>query len=255
MPHRLTDAQLAQYHREGFLFPIDALTAEEAASFLARFEEEERHAWGRADRAHDDADGREWLRRPHRRYRWAYDLCLHPAIVAVAADLLGPDVLLWDAKLWPKPATSRSFVSWHQDATYVGLRPLDKVLTIWVALTDSTPENGCVAVLPGTHRSGQVTHHDTHAEANLLSRGQVVDTAIDETQAVPMPLKAGQLSVHHMHLLHGSSANPSGSKRLGISINYISPDVIETGNDPRPAVVACGQDRFGHFEPFPVPNA
>jgi ectoine hydroxylase-related dioxygenase (phytanoyl-CoA dioxygenase family) len=255
MPKALTPAQIEAYRHDGFIFPIDALSPEEAAAARAAFAEEERRAWGGAGRAHDDADGREWLRRPHRRYHWAYALCMHPRVLDAVEDLLGPDVLLWDAKLWPKPASSASFVSWHQDATYVGLRPLDKVITIWLALTDSTIENGCLKAIPGTHGIGQVAHHATYAEANLLSRGQVVEAEIDEAAAVAMELRAGQFSVHHMHVLHGSAPNPSGRPRLGMSINYVTPDVRETGDDPRPAVVARGVDRFGHFEPFEAPPA
>ncbi len=139
MPEVLTDTQIAQYRRDGCVFPIDVMPAEQAAEFRAAFEATERAAWGVVGRAQDDAEGREWLRRPHHFHRWAFDLCSHPRIVGAIGDLLGPDVMLWDAKLFPKPARSRSFVSWHQDATYVGLRPLDKVLTVWYWMTDKGP--------------------------------------------------------------------------------------------------------------------
>lgn len=254
MPETMTAAELDRYRREGCIFPIDILSPAEAETYRQAFEETERAAWGVAGRAHDDAEGREWLRRPHQLHRWAYELCTHPRLVAMAADILGPDVLLWDAKLWPKPPGSRSFVSWHQDGTYVGLRPLDKVLTIWLALTDAGPHNGGMSFVPGSHLGGQVSHHKTFADANLLSRGQVVDLDIDSQPTTAIVLRPGQASAHHMYLLHGSGANPSTRPRLGISINYVTPEVIETGDDPRPAVVVRGSDPHGHFASFAVPT-
>jgi non-haem Fe2+, alpha-ketoglutarate-dependent halogenase len=253
-PEVLTREQVAAYRRDGCIFPIDVMPASEAARFFDAFGETERSAWGMAGRAHDDAAGREWLRRPHHFHRWAFDLCAHQRLVAAVADLLGPDILLWDAKLFPKPARSRSFVSWHQDATYVGLRPLDKVLTVWLALTDADEENGAMSFLPGSHRIGQRAHEKTFAEANLLSRGQVVADEVDPAQARTVVLRAGQASAHHMHLVHGSPPNLSARPRVGLSINYVTPDVVETGNDPRPAVLVKGVDAYRHFAPLQVPT-
>jgi non-heme Fe2+,alpha-ketoglutarate-dependent halogenase len=230
------------------------MSAEEASAFRHAFAETERAAWGAAGRAHDDAEGREWLRRPHHFHRWAFELCSHPRLVGAVADLLGPNVMLWDAKLFPKPAHSRSFVSWHQDATYVGLRPLDKVLTVWIALTEADAENGAMSYLPGSHRMGQREHAKTHADGNLLSRGQVISYQVDPGRVRAVTLHAGQASAHHMHLVHGSPPNPSARPRIGLSINFVTPDVIETGDDPRPATVLRGVDQYGHFAPLRVPQ-
>jgi non-haem Fe2+, alpha-ketoglutarate-dependent halogenase len=252
-PAVLAPEQIAAYQQNGCIFPIDVMPASEAARFFEAFGEAERLAWGITGRAHDDAAGREWLRRPHHFFRWAFELCTHPRLVAAVADLLGPDILLWDAKLFPKPARSRSFVSWHQDATYVGLRPIEKVLTVWLALTEADEENGAMEFLPGSHRIGQRSHEKTFAEANLLSRGQVIAHEVDAVQARTVTLRAGQASAHHMHLIHGSSPNRSARPRIGLSINYITPDVVETGNDPRPAALVSGVDVYRHFAPLQVP--
>jgi non-haem Fe2+, alpha-ketoglutarate-dependent halogenase len=253
MRKTLTQAQVESYWHNGFLTPIDVMTSDEAARYLHAFEEAERAAWGTAGNTHDDPEGREWLRRPHHFHRWAFNLTTTARLIDAVEDLLGPDIMLWDAKMFPKPPHSGSFVSWHQDATYVGLRPLDKVLTVWLALTDADEQNGCVQYLPGSHRLGQRPHAMKLADGNLLSRGQVVEYDTASQPAVSAVLRAGQMVAHHMHVVHGSLPNPSSRPRVGISINFVTPDVIETGEDPRPAVLLRGRDPYGHFAPLAVP--
>jgi len=253
MTKMFTVAQVQSYWASGYLFPAPVFTAEEAARFLAAFEEYECRQWGRPGRAYNDLEGREWLRKPHKFAGWAYELATHPRVLDAVEDVLGPDVMLWDTKLFPKPAHSRSFVSWHQDGTYVGLEPADETLTAWVALSDSMPESGCMRVIPGSHKLGQLQHNATYADGNLLLNGQVID-GIDGEGAVDIPLRAGEMSMHHMMLVHGSLPNSSDKKRVGISINYVTPRVRETLMT-RPAVLLRGEDRFHHFEALKSPFA
>ena len=130
-----------------------------------------------------------------------------------------------------KEPESAAFVPWHQDATYFGLAPHEQV-TAWVALTDSNRENGCVQVLPGSHQFGQRPHKDQADERVLLSRGQTLTDALDETKAVDLLLTAGEISFHHTLLMHRSLPNLSHERRIGIGISYIPATVRHLGETP-----------------------
>ena len=137
---------------------------------------------------------------------------------------MGDDIGLWSTVLFIKEPQSGSFVSWHQDATYMALNS-DNHVTAWIALTPSNEESGCVAVIPGTHREGIVTHEDTFGENNILTRGQRVRD-IDESKAVNLELRSGQMSLHHPWLVHGSLPNKSNQRRIGVAMqSYMGVDV------------------------------
>ena len=169
-------------------------------------------------------------------------------------SLIGRDILLWSSGFFTKPANDPSFVSWHQDSTYWGLEPPDDIVTAWVAFTESVPANGCMRVVPGTHRIGQVGHRDTFAETNLLSRGQEIEMQVDEADAVDLVLRPGQMSLHHVRIVHGSEPNRTPGPRIGLTFRYIPTRVRQVGD--RPSALLCrGEDRYGHFEHEPVPAA
>jgi ectoine hydroxylase-related dioxygenase (phytanoyl-CoA dioxygenase family) len=142
---------------------------------------------------------------------WVNDIIRDPRVLDPVESLLGPDILCWASGFFAKQPGDGTFISWHQDATYWGLSSPD-VVTAWIALTPSTPESGCMRVVPGTHRA-QIAHRDTFAKKNLLSRGQEIAAAVDEREAVDVVLAPGQMSLHHVLIVHGS--NPShGISRL-----------------------------------------
>ena len=134
---------------------------------------------------------------------------------------------------------------------YWGLSSND-VVTAWVALTDSTTENGAMRVVPGTHLVA-LPHVDTFAENNLLTRGQEVAADLGGRPWVELTLKAGEMSLHHVGLIHGSEPNRSDGRRIGYAIRYIAPSVRQTLAAADGATLVRGQDRYGHFEPEPAP--
>jgi ectoine hydroxylase-related dioxygenase (phytanoyl-CoA dioxygenase family) len=143
-------------------------------------------------------------------------------------------------------------VSWHQDGTYFGLEPFEQI-TAWIALTDATPEMGCVRIIPGSHVIGQRPHRDTSVPGNLLSRGQTIEARPDDTRSVMMPLHAGQISLHHTHVVHSSEPNRTSERRIGIGVSYIPPH-CRLINDVRvTASLVRGRDEYGHFDPEPRP--
>jgi len=168
-------------------------------------------------------------------------------------DVIGPDILCWNTSFFTKEARSPGFVSWHQDATYWGLSEPD-VVTAWVAFTESTSRNGNMRVVPGSHRT-PVPHVDTFDPDNLLTRGQEVTVEVDESQAADILLQAGEMSLHHVLIVHGSGANPSDDRRIGFAIRYIPTRVRQTGGPRDSATLVRGEDAFGHFEPEPRPDA
>ena len=133
------------------------------------------------------------------------ELVRMPAILDAVEGVLGPEILVWTSSMFSKKPASRDFVSWHQDIAYWGLEPPD-IVTAWVALTDSSPDNGCMRVVPGTHKLDVVAHRDTYAVDNMLSRGQEVAVEVDEAKAVDIVLKPGEMSLHHTKIVHGSNA-------------------------------------------------
>ncbi|MBI1774561.1 MAG: phytanoyl-CoA dioxygenase family protein [Proteobacteria bacterium] len=250
----LSDQQVQGYHRNGFIAPVPVLSAAEAAQFLSRFEAYAGSREKRRGSAYDDEEGREFLRQPHRRARWAYELVNHPRVLDAIEDILGPDVMVWDAKLFPKPPHSLSYVGWHQDGTYSTAAPREHKVTAWIALTDATPENGAMQAIPGSHNWGQLEHVQSIDDHNLLRYGQSISTPFDASTAVDLSLQAGEMSMHHNMLIHGSPPNPSPTSRIGLSVNYISPDVIDKPDPERRVILARGNDRFGHFQLFDWPE-
>ena len=245
MPNVLTPAHIEQYQETGCVFPIRVLSEADARALRQRLETYEAGAGGplRGDLRH----------KSHLLFSWLADLVRESRIVDAVADLYGPDLLCWTTNFFIKEADTPSFVSWHQDSTYWGLSRPD-VVTAWVALTPSNASNGAMVYIPGSHKSDQIPHRDTFAKNNLLTRGQEVAVDVDERQAVTIDLQPGDMSLHHVRLVHGSPPNPSNDRRIGFAIRYIPTSVSQVaGRDS--ATLVRGVDRFGHFDPEPKPSA
>ena len=244
MPNVLFPAEVAAYHRDGFHFPVRALTTSEAAGYRRGLE------------AHEAKSGAplqgNWRHKTHLLFTWADELAHHPAILDAVEDVIGPDILCWTTNFFIKEAKSPGFVSWHQDATYWGLEP-DDVVTAWVALTKSDLASGCMKVIPGTQTAAQIPHVDTFHKDNLLSRGQEVAVAVDEAQAVDIVLQPGEISLHHIKLVHGSAPNLSDNRRIGFALRYIPTHVRQTKVRDS-AMLVRGVDRHHHFDPEPRPR-
>jgi non-heme Fe2+,alpha-ketoglutarate-dependent halogenase len=181
----------------------------------------------------------------HLHFRWAHDLATHPALLDLAEGLIGPDILVHTTTLFCKQPRDPGFIAWHQDAHNWRLDD-PKLVTAWVALTDSNSENGCLRVIPGSHRR-RLDHESRPHRDNLLPTGLTLAAEIDESEAVDFELAPGQASFHHADLVHGSRGNRSDGKRIGFAIRYVSPAVSQ--ERPHHAVVlARGEDAHGHYE-------
>ena len=244
MPKILTRPQIDTFWRDGCVFPVRVMSAEDARAIRARLEEFEKKAGGplKGDLRH----------KSHLLFSWLGDLVRHERIVDAIEDLYGPNLLCWTTNFFIKEANNPAFVSWHQDSTYWGLDRPD-VVTAWIALTPSNKANGAMQFIPGTHTRDQIPHRDTFAKNNLLTRGQEIAVEVDERQAVAIELEPGEMSLHHVRLVHGSPPNPSNDRRIGFAIRYIPTSVAQVAGEDS-ATLVRGADTYRHFEHEPRPT-
>ncbi len=245
MPKLLSDEQVAAFRRDGFLFPQRVMPAETARGYRQRLEDYEAATGGPI--------ASNMRHKVHRLFTWATERVRHPVILDAVEDLLGPDLLCWSCTFFIKEPHSPAFVSWHQDATYWGLSG-DEVVTAWLALSDAPVESGAMKFWPGSHQREQLPHVDTFDQNNLLSRGQELAVKVPEKEGVQVPLKAGEISLHHVKLVHGSGPNESNDRRIGLAARYIPPHVRQLKTRDS-AMLVRGRDTYGHFDPEPEPLA
>ncbi len=243
MPKLLTEAEIERYDHDGFHFPIRVMPREEALAYRAKLEAYEAETGGpiQSNMRH----------KVHLLFGWANELVRHPKILDAVEDIIGPNILCWATNFFIKEANDPGFVSWHQDATYWGLEP-DDVITAWLAMSDAPVESGAMKFVPGSHKWTQLPHKDTFHEHNLLSRGQEIAVEVDERDGQFVPLQAGEISLHHVKLVHGSAPNTTDDRRIGLAIRYIPTNVRQI-NVRDSAMLVRGSDAFGHFDPEPDP--
>ena len=216
------------FHRDGVRFPIRVLDDAELANaraHVAQVEATQGSALKRFDRS-------------HLYFRWAYELAQHPRVVDAVSELLGDDVIVWGSLILSKPPHDPGFVAWHQDGAYAGFLGEAPAVSAWIALSDSTIESGCMRVVPGSHKQ-KLAHEVTNAPQNLLSHGHEIAAKVDEATAVDVQLHAGEMSLHHVDIIHGSNPNQSSWARTGFIVRYTTPAMIRSVT---PVVVARGKD-------------
>ena len=238
----LTHAEIARYRAEGYLTGIRVLPAETARDWAARVEA---HVGGDPNRLRN-LRTKAYIAMPE-----LEELVRLPAILDRVECLIGPDILVRGASLFPKPPRSPDYVSWHQDALYWGLEPAE-VVTAWLALTDSTAEMGALQVLPGSHLGPLLPHAPQDSGGNLLRRAQSIAVPIDPAAVRTLELAAGEITLFHVKLAHGSGPNRGERPRLGLAIRYMPTHVRNVTGEPRHALLVRGEDRFHHFLPEPA---
>jgi Phytanoyl-CoA dioxygenase (PhyH) len=243
MGKHLTDAQIAHFRDHGYCYPFDALTEEEAAACRARLEAYERAAGHDANRT---------LKiKGHLAFPWLVELGRHPRILDAVEDLIGPDIMLFGASVFAKDGRDPRYVSWHQDSAYFGLMPHEEI-TAWVAFTPANSLNGCLRVLPDSHRGPDMKHVETFAKDNMLAKGQEL-RGIDESKAVELPLAAGHFSLHHERTAHSSFPNRSHDRRIGFAFFYV-PTHVKSVNGRGRATLVRGVDRYGYWDEDALPR-
>lgn len=241
----LTDSHLMQhYTRDGYAFPIRAMDAERALLYRRQLEASQQALGGRFE-------GRFTLK-PHLLFPWLTQLATEPKVLDLAARVIGEDMLLWSTEFFIKQPGDERFVSWHVDDTYWNIAPVEQV-TVWIALSDIGPENGPLRYIPGSHVEERLPVATDESESNMLISGQTAQ-GVDESRAVDVLLRAGEVALHDGRTLHASGKNIGSDARIGIAARFIPAHVRCTATRES-ALLVRGTDRFNHFEHEPRPVA
>ncbi len=212
----LSSNQLKQYEDEGFVSPINIFSKEKANEIRNEIESIEKEIPGELDNS-----GRY---NAHLISPLLDEVTHHPKILDAVQSLIGEDILVCGTTLFIKNPHEKGFVSYHQDAKYIGLEPHNWV-TAWIAITDSNEHNGCMRMWSGSHKDNLKDHDQMFNEGNLLTRGQTVNN-VPRKETTPLILEAGQMSLHHPTVVHGSDLNKSNDRRIGFVIqSYIGTNV------------------------------
>jgi non-haem Fe2+, alpha-ketoglutarate-dependent halogenase len=233
------------YAENGYLYPIQVFSDAETAEFRRQFDDYTQQNKDSLQKM-IPRERRAVYGLTHLMLPWVYQIASHPRVLDAVEGAIGPNILVWGSDWFVKFARDPAFISWHQDGAYWGLNP-PKVTTAWIALSASTLENGCMRVMPGTQKT-QFSQRETYALDNALSRGQEIELEVDEAKAVAMTLKAGEMSLHHIGIAHGSKANTSDEPRIGIAVRYIAPEVVQQGTERQIVQLVRGRDEYGNFE-------
>ena len=237
MPY-LNSSQLKQYEDKGYVAPIDALSSKEANEVREELEFIEKK-WPNEL----NGLGRNYV---HLISPVFDKVCNNTKILDAVESIIGKHILICGTTLFIKNPNQKGYVSFHQDAKYIGLEPYNWV-TAWVAITDANEENGCMRMWSGSHKRNLQKHNQKFDENNLLTRGQTVENVlINETE--PVILKAGQMSLHHPTVVHGSGLNKSNDRRIGFVIqSYIGSNVDQVLGKMY-VQQARGDDKFKYHE-------
>ena len=230
--------QIKNYEDHGFVAPINVLSLKE----VKRIKEEIEHI---EKKWPNELIG---LGRNNVHYiSPVFDqVCHNSKILDAVESIIGKNILVGGTTLFIKDPDAKGFVSWHQDAKYIGFEPYNWV-TAWLAITDANEENGCMRMWSRSHKNDLQYHNQKFNENNLLTRGQTVENVpMNETK--PVILKPGQISLHHPKVVHGSGLNKSNDRRIGFVIqSYIGTNVKQVLGKMY-VQQARGDDTFNYHE-------
>lgn len=244
MSTTLTPDQIQTYHQDGVLFPLPLLTEEEVAYFRSLYDEFRSYL----AREHKSTKKSQC----HLHFKWVCDLATHPKLLDMVEDIIGPDILIHSSTFFAKDAKDEMFISWHQDSHYWGLSE-PRLVSAWIALTESNIGNGCLRVLPGT-QTRRFDHLVQREENNMLGTGLTVSEYLDEKAAVDILLQAGEMSFHHANIIHGSKPNTSTSPRIGFAVRYMS-TAVKQERAHHEVILARGEDRYHYYKLQDKPTA
>ena len=224
------------YQEQGCVYPIKVLDGEELKKIQTQYNKHESLL--------EEAPHPDRFKQIHLHFPWAYQLVTHPSILRHITPLLGENVLVHGSSVFCKNPGDKTYISWHQDGYYLKVKSLEYI-SAWIALSDSTIESGCMRFVLKSHHT-ILPHTGEPNPLNLLSSGLTVKEPIAQEQAVDVELKAGEMSLHHVNLLHSSNPNVSSNKRIGFAVRYISTAFTQE-LDHHDVVLAAGECHGSHF--------
>jgi len=244
MAKKLSVDEISRYKSDGVVAPITVMPASVASELRRRLES--------AESSFPHIIGPEKRNNAHYVLACLDEIVHREEILDAVECLIGSDIVLTNTVLFIKEPNSLHHVTYHQDATYMGLEPQNS-LTAWIALTESTCENGCVRMIRGSHLLEIQQHVDTFGQDNILTRGQQIEN-VDEQQALDIELEPGQMSLHHARTIHGSRPNKSANRRIGIALQSFAHPSTRQVHGQDYALLVRGCDDYGNFTKGPRPK-
>lgn len=233
------------FHEHGYVVVPDILTTKQCDTLNRRITSD----------INDEQDtySDHFTNNPHRHISSIYSISTNSRLLDAIECIIGPNILLLKSTILIKLPGDRKFASWHQDSAYAPFHS-DDILTVWLAITDYTPENGCLRIIPGSHKRPNRHHVMTNNENNILSRGQmIILSASEKKNAENILLETGDASIHHLSLVHASKPNESSDTRLSLGLIFLAPSVRPKTNDMAVDLVR-GTDDFGYFRLLDLPS-
>lgn len=242
----LARPQVDQFRRDGYLAPVSALDEAEVRALVD---------WLLAFEGGSGASRRErretYLRlKPHLLFPEIDAVVRHPRILDSIEALIGPDILVWSSSFMIKDPEDGTYASWHQDSHGTRLYG-DQLVSAWIALEDVDPENSAMRIIPGSHRDGSRPHRVRADRANLVIAGEHLED-VDDAPAIHVVLRAGEMSLHHFHVVHGSPPNRSRRSRIGFVVRYF-PAWMSAEGGLSSALLVRGEDPYGLHAPETPP--
>ena len=234
----LSPQQVESFNRDGFLKNLKVYEDDEIDPIRSFFDELLQRTLASGEDSYS-------ISTAHLLYGTVWDILNHPPIVAIARDILGPDVIGWGSHFFCKMPGDGKAVAWHQDASYWPMTP-SRTATIWLAVDKADLSNACMKFIAGSHLHGHLTWRPSREEENNVLN-QTVDNAESLGEIVPIELEAGEISIHSDLLLHGSDANTSDRRRCGLTLRYCTPDVRAENDWHEKGVLVSGEDREGNW--------
>ena len=246
---RLSDEQIQSFRDQGYIYYGSLLTHHG----LAQMREEAMEAWNEENRKFDQSQT--WLKNSlltniHRRSNLIRRYYFHGPFVDAAEQLVGPNLKGVTSQLSFKLRGNTRLAPWHQDNGYGELDPYTAITCI-TALDDTDLESGCLWIIPGGHRLGQI---DVSDQLTVESKDAMVEVSIevDETSAIPIPMKVGESLIFHGWMPHKSLGNTSNRDRRLLFLRYADADAVEVYNNrqPRLGKLIRGKTRFREVEAY-----
>ena len=235
-----------KFFKNGFISPLNILSQREA-----NYINNEYHIFLNS-RSLKNSYIVEHKSKSHLFFPWAKKLIFNEKILDHVSKILGKNFFCWNSLIFYKKPNSNAFVSMHQDQNYWGIKH-DKSLTVGLAISDSNENNGCLKVLPNSHRKN-FKHHDFEKKDNMLARGQTINfTEENKDNLLNIILKAGQCCIIHGNIVHGSYENRSNKPRFIFAMRFLTPDnLINKKLYYNNATLVSGVDKYNNFIKEPI---
>jgi len=239
----LSRDDVERFERDGFTRPIQVLSPEEVSHYRSRLE-------GFEERFPEHV--KKLKSKSHLLCPWVLEIAEHPRILDLFEDLIGPNILCWSMAWRIKKPDHQTFAGWHQDTAYGGVKPLLAFGAL--ALSECGSEQGCLRVVPGSHKWGNLPHADTEDPLSILARGQYITSEFDQSTIVDLAMRPGEIAIINNAIVHCSGPNVSRDRRIMLLVEMMPAHAYHV-NFRDSAMLVRGVDTHNNFDTDPRPDA